>query len=56
MRRRIAALVAALILAIGMVGTAFAVNTGYEGQPGGQSTGGGGQNGYEGQPGHQGGG
>jgi hypothetical protein len=53
MRRRIVAILAALGLVLALAGTAFG-NTGYEGQPGTQSSGGGGSNtGYEGQPGNQ---
>lgn len=57
MRKRIVAVVAALALTLSVVGTAFAGSTGYEGQPGNQSNGGGsnpGLSGYEGQPGNQG--
>lgn len=54
MRKRIAATVAALVFVFVMAGTAMAGNTGYEGQPGNQSNGGGNGNaGYEGQPGNQ---
>jgi hypothetical protein len=54
MRRRILAALFALVMALSAVGTALAGNTGYEGQPGNQSSGGGGGNsGYEGQPGNQ---
>jgi hypothetical protein len=54
MRRRILSVLAALALLLSSVGTALAGNTGYEGQPGNQSNGGGGGNtGYEGQPGNQ---
>jgi hypothetical protein len=52
MRRRILAALFALVMALSAAGTAFA-NTGYEGQPGNQSSGGGGNSGYEGQPGNQ---
>ena len=56
MRRHMVALVAALLLTLSAVGSALAGSTGYEGQPGNQSNGGGsnGQGGYEGQPGNQG--
>jgi hypothetical protein len=56
MGRRIFAALAALVLALSAVTTALAGSTGYEGQPGNQSSGGGsaGQSGYEGQPGNQG--
>jgi hypothetical protein len=54
MRRRILAALFATLMALSAAGTAFAGNTGYEGQPGNQSSGGGGGNsGYEGQPGNQ---
>jgi hypothetical protein len=54
MRRRIMAALFAMLMTLSAVGTALAGNTGYEGQPGGQSNGGGGGNtGYEGQPGNQ---
>lgn len=54
MRRRILATLFAALMALSAAGTAFAGNTGYEGQPGNQSSGGGGGNsGYEGQPGNQ---
>jgi len=44
----------AALMALSAAGTAFAGNTGYEGQPGNQSSGGGGGNsGYEGHPGNQ---
>jgi hypothetical protein len=45
----------ALGLVLALAGTALGGNTGYEGQPGNQSNGGGGNNntGYEGQPGNQ---
>jgi hypothetical protein len=52
MRRRIAALIAAVVFVLAMAGSALADNTGYEGQPGNQSSGGG-NSGYEGQPGNQ---
>jgi len=53
MKRRLSALVIGALLALSAVGIALG-NTGYEGQPGGQSHGGGGGNsGYEGQPGNQ---
>jgi hypothetical protein len=54
MRRRIAALFAAVVFVLSMAGSVLA-NTGYEGQPGNQSSGGGGNGtaGYEGQPGGQ---
>ena len=56
MARRILAMLFALLMALSAAGTALAGNTGYEGQPGNQSSGGGGGNqGYEGQPGNQGG-
>jgi hypothetical protein len=56
--RRILAAIAALVLALSAVTSVLADSTGYEGQPGNQSNGGGsnGQGGYEGQPGNQGGG
>jgi hypothetical protein len=53
MRRRILAALFAALMALSAAGTAFAGNTGYEGQPGNQSNGGGGNSGYEGQPGNQ---
>ena len=54
MARRILAAVLALVFALAAAGVAFAGNTGYEGQPGNQSNGGGGGNGgYEGHPGNQ---
>ena len=55
--KRIFALIAAAGLALALAAPAFANNTGYEGQPGNQSNGGGGNglSGYEGQPGNQGG-
>jgi hypothetical protein len=56
MRRRIVATLFAVLMALSAAGTALAGNTGYEGQPGNQSNGGGGNNGntgYEGQPGNQ---
>jgi len=44
----------ALVFALSAAGGVLAGNTGYEGQPGNQSSGGGGGNGgYEGQPGNQ---
>jgi len=52
MRRRILATLFAALMALSAAGTAFAGNTGYEGQPGNQSSGGG-NGGYEGQPGNQ---
>jgi hypothetical protein len=55
MRRRILAALFAALMALSAAGTAFAGNTGYEGQPGNQSSGGGGNgnSGYEGHPGNQ---
>ncbi len=55
MRRRILATFFAVLMALSAAGTALAGNTGYEGQPGNQSSGGGGNGnqGYEGQPGNQ---
>ena len=55
MRRRILAALFALVMALSAAGTALAGSTGYEGQPGNQSNGGGGNgnSGYEGQPGNQ---
>ena len=54
MARRVLAMLFALLMALSTAGTALAGNTGYEGQPGNQSSGGGGGNqGYEGQPGNQ---
>ena len=55
MRRRIAAMIAAMLFVFAMAGSALAGSTGYEGQPGNQSNGGGsnGNTGYEGQPGNQ---
>ena len=50
MRRRILATLFAALMALSAAGTALA-NTGYEGQPGNQSSGG--NSGYEGQPGNQ---
>jgi hypothetical protein len=53
MRRRVAAIVFAGLLGLAAASPVVA-NTGYEGQPGNQSSGGGGGNtGYEGQPGNQ---
>ena len=53
--KRIFALIAAAGLALALAAPALANNTGYEGQPGNQSNGGGGNgnSGYEGQPGNQ---
>jgi hypothetical protein len=54
MRRRILAALFALVMALSAFGTALAGSGGYEGQPGNQSSGGGGGNsGYEGHPGNQ---
>ena len=58
MRRTVAALLLAGLTALGAAGQALADSTGYEGQPGNQSNGGGnapGLHGHEGQPGNQGG-
>jgi hypothetical protein len=53
MRRKVFAVMLAAMFALSLAGQA-AANTGYEGQPGNQSSGGGGGNtGYEGQPGNQ---
>lgn len=59
MKRKLVAAIFGVVLAVGPASAAFA-NTGYEGQPGNQSNGGGnhgnnGPTGYEGQPGSQGG-
>jgi hypothetical protein len=54
MRRKITALLLAAFFLLAVASPAFAGNTGYEGQPGNQSSGGG-NTGYEGQPGNQGG-
>jgi hypothetical protein len=52
--KRIAALTIAALVLLGTAMPALAGNTGYEGQPGNQSSGGhGGNAGYEGQPGNQ---
>jgi hypothetical protein len=55
MARRLMAALFALLMVLSAAGTALAGNNGYEGQPGNQSNGGGGNgnNGYEGQPGNQ---
>ena len=54
MKRRLFALLLGIVMALSTAGIALAGNTGYEGQPGTQSSGGGGGNhGYEGQPGNQ---
>jgi Spy/CpxP family protein refolding chaperone len=55
MARRLMAALFALLLALSAASTALADNTGYEGQPGNQSNGGGGNgnSGYEGHPGNQ---
>lgn len=54
MRRKTAALLFAGLLALAAASPVVAGNTGYEGQPGNQSSGGGGgNNGYEGHPGNQ---
>ena len=56
MARRILAGLMAAVFALAAAGAVFAGNTGYEGHPGNQSSGGGGGNGgYEGHPGNQGG-
>jgi hypothetical protein len=57
MKRKITALLLAAFFLLAVASPAFADSTGYEGQPGNQSNGGGGngQQGYEGQPGNQGG-
>jgi hypothetical protein len=52
MRRKAFAVLLGLVFALAVAGQA-AANTGYEGQPGNQSSGGGGNTGYEGQPGNQ---
>jgi hypothetical protein len=55
-KRKITALLLAGFFVLAVASPAFAGNTGYEGQPGNQSSGGGGGNtGYEGNPGNQGG-
>jgi hypothetical protein len=55
MRRKTAAILLTVFFALAAAAPVLG-NTGYEGQPGNQSSGGGGGNtGYEGQPGHQGG-
>jgi hypothetical protein len=56
-KRRITALLLAGFFVLAVASPAFAGNTGYEGQPGNQSSGGGGggNTGYEGNPGNQGG-
>jgi hypothetical protein len=52
--KRIAALTIAALVVLATAVPALAGTTGYEGQPGNQSSGGGGGNsGYEGQPGNQ---
>ncbi len=60
MRLKFFALLVAALFALGQIGTVFADTTGYEGQPGNQSSGSGsngnGPSGFEGQPGGQGGG
>jgi hypothetical protein len=54
MKRRTVALLLACVFALAAASPVLANNTGYEGQPGNQSNGGGGGNtGYEGQPGNQ---
>lgn len=60
MKTKVVGLAIALMLGLGLIGTAAASQTGYEGQPGNQSSAtnnnnGNGQNGYEGKPGNQGG-
>ena len=52
MRRRALAVLLAVAFALAAAGQ-VAANPGYEGQPGNQSSGGGGHNGYEGKPGNQ---
>jgi hypothetical protein len=53
MKRKTVAILLGVLFAFATAGPALA-NTGYEGQPGNQSSGGGGGNtGYEGQPGNQ---
>jgi hypothetical protein len=52
--KKIAALTIATLVVLATAMPALAGNNGYEGQPGNQSSGGGGGNsGYEGQPGNQ---
>jgi hypothetical protein len=54
MKRRTVAILLSVVFALAAAAPAFAESTGYEGQPGNQSNGGGGGNtGYEGQPGNQ---
>ena len=55
MSRRTAAVLLAVLFALAAAAPVMAGNTGYEGQPGNQSSGGGGNgnSGYEGQPGNQ---
>jgi hypothetical protein len=59
MRIRMVAFVVAALVALVGAAPALGGNTGYEGQPGNQSSGGGGggggNTGYEGRPGNQGG-
>ena len=52
MKRKTVAILLGVLFAFATVGPALA-NTGYEGQPGNQSSGGGGNTGYEGHPGNQ---
>ena len=52
--KKVIALTVAALLALATIAPVMADSTGYEGQPGNQSSGGGGGNtGYEGQPGGQ---
>ena len=59
MKRKIAAVVLGILMAFATASAAFADSTGYEGQPGNQSSsqnnnnGNNGPTGYEGQPGNQ---
>jgi hypothetical protein len=52
MRRRTAAVLLAVLFALAAAAPVMA-GSGYEGQRGNQSSGGGGNSGYEGQPGNQ---
>jgi hypothetical protein len=52
--KKIIALTVAALLALATIAPVMAGSTGYEGQPGNQSSGsGGGNSGYEGQPGNR---
>ncbi len=52
MKAKLLGVVLGAALVLSTAGVALA-NTGYEGQPGNQGNGGGGNTGYEGQPGNQ---